>query len=385
MKLLHVIPTCDPASGGPIEGVKQFYKEFKKSGITPEILCSDDPKKQFNKHKDLPKIHALGPSKFSYYYNPALKNWLYKNIDNYDCVIIHGVWQYHNYAVWSVAKKKKIPYYIFYHGMLDPWFKKKYPFKHLKKKLYWYLIQYKIIKEAKSVLFTTLEEKFLARKSFSPYKAKEKVVGYGISGNPYPYNLKDNLFFKKYPKLKEKKIIFFLGRVHPKKGVDLLIDAFEKVYKKNSKFHLIIAGPYEKKYYNFLNETFIKSSNKFKDSITWMGPIYNKLKWDTLNSCYFFCLPSHQENFGISVAEALASKKPVLITNKVNIYRDIKKYKSGFVSNDDYEGVILSLKKIMNLKKNDYREMSHNAYQCYKDNFNSINTSKKLINFIKRR
>ena len=157
--------------------------------------------------------------------------------------------------------------------MLDPWFKKKYPFKHLKKKLYWYLIQYKIIKEAKSVLFTTLEEKFLARKSFSPYKAKEKVVGYGISGNPYLYNLKDNLFFKKYPKLKEKKIIFFLGRVHPKKGVDLLIDAFEKVYKKNSKFHLIIAGPYEKKYYNFLNETFIKSSNKFKDSITWMGPI----------------------------------------------------------------------------------------------------------------
>ena len=84
------------------------------------------------------------------------------------------------------------------------------------------------------------------------------------------------------------------------------------------------------------------------------------------------------------MAEALASKKPVLITNKVNIYRDIKKYKSGFISNDDYEGVILSLKKIMNLKKNDYREMSYNAYQCYKDNFNSINTSKKLINFIKR-
>ena len=107
MKLLHVISTCDPAAGGPIEGVKQFYKQFKKSGITPEILCSDDPKKQFNKNKDLPKIHALGPSKFSYYYNPALKNWLYKNIDNYDCVIIHGVWQYHNYAVWSVAKKKK--------------------------------------------------------------------------------------------------------------------------------------------------------------------------------------------------------------------------------------------------------------------------------------
>ena len=382
MKLLHVISSCDPASGGPIEGIKQMYKYLKKFKINPEILCSDDPKKKFIKDKNLPKVYALGPGKLSYQYNPALKNWLYKNINNYDCVIIHGLWQYHNYAVWKVAKDKKKFFYIFFHGMLDPWFNKTYFFKYLKKIIYWNLIQYKIVKDAKSVFFTSLIEKKLARKSFYPYRANEKLVGYGTSGNPYKYDLKNNLFFKLYPKLKNKKIILFFGRVHPKKGVDLLLEAFIKIINQDSKIHLVIAGPYEKKYFEFLNQTYVRKLEKVRNSITWTGPIYNKLKWDTINSCSFFCLPSHQENFGISVTEALSCKKPVLITNKVNIYRDIKKYDSGLVCNDDLEGLILQLKKMINLSKAELSQMSKNAYYCYTNNFNIKKNIKKLVDII---
>jgi len=266
--------------------------------------------------------------------------------------------------------------------MLDPWFNKTYFFKYLKKIIYWNLIQYKIVKDAKSVFFTSLTEKKLARKSFYPYRAKEKLVGYGTSGNPYKYDLKNNLFFKLYPKLKNKKIILFFGRVHPKKGVDLLLEAFIKIINQDSKIHLVIAGPYEKKYFEFLNQTYVRKLEKVRNSITWTGPIYNKLKWDTINSCSFFCLPSHQENFGISVAEALSCKKPVLITNKVNIYRDIKKYDSGLVCNDDLEGLILQLKKMINLSKAELSQMSKNAYYCYTNNFNIKKNIKKLVDII---
>jgi len=384
MNLLHVISSCNPSSGGPIEGVKIMYKHFKKVGINPEILCSDSPKKIFTKNKDLPKIYAVGPGLFNYKYNPSLKSWLYKNIEKYDCVIIHGLWQYHNYAVWKVATERKIPYYIFYHGMLDPWFNKGNIFKYLKKKIYWNLIQHKIIKNAKSALFTSTQEKYLARKSFKPYKVKEKLAGYGTSGNPYHYNIKNNLFFKKYPKLKKKKLIIFFGRIHPKKGVDLLIEAFQEVFKEDSKYHLVIAGPYQKKYYEYLNKCFANHSNKLKNFTTWTGPIYNKLKWDFLKSCYFFCLPSHQENFGISITEAMASKKPVMITDKINIYKVIKKYKAGFVNNDDLKGVILNLKKIRELNKIKYKKMCKSSYDCYMGNFNMKNNIEKTINIIRK-
>ena len=80
----------------------------------------------------------------------------------------------------------------------------------------------------------------------------------------------------------------------------------------------------------------------------------------------------------------MSCKKPVIITNKVNIYRAINKYKAGYVSNDDEEGIFLSLKKITNLNYVDYQRKSENAYHCYKKNFYSINTSKKLINLLKK-
>ena len=102
----------------------------------------------------------------------------------------------------------------------------------------------------------------------------------------------------------------------------------------------------------------------------------------TINSCNIFCLPSHQENFGISVAEALMCSKPVLITNKVNIWREINKANAGFVNNDTIEGVTINLKKWISLNNNQYKKMSKNAYNCFNHNFNLEKTSHKLINFI---
>ena len=385
MNLLHVIHTSDPSSGGPIEGIKQFYKNFKIHKINPEILCSDNPKKSYTRDKNLPKIHALGPTKFKYGYNTKLKNWLNNNLIKYNYVIVHGIWQYHSYAVWQVARSKNIPYYVFLHGMLDPWFKHKYPIKHIKKMIYWNLIEYKVLQDAKSVLYTTIQEKNLAKNSFQPYKVKEKVVGYGVGGNPYKFSRQNNLFFKKYPKLKNKKIILYFGRIHEKKGIDLLIRAFNQQLNKNSNFHLVIAGPFEEKYYDFLNKNFLSNSRLNNHSITWTGPLYKKVKWDLLNSCYFLCLPSHQENFGISIVEAMSCKKPVLITNKVNIFKDINKYKAGLICNINFNQISSNLNKMMTMNNVEFKKMCNNAYLCYKENFNSKNTSKKLIKFIKKK
>ena len=384
MKILHVIPTCDPKSGGPIEGVKQFYKYYKKNGIKSEILCSDSPRNSFLKNKNLPKVYAVGPAKFDYGYNPNLISWLNKNIHKYKCIIINGIWYYHNYAVWKVATKKKIPYYIFTHGMLDPWFKENFPFKHIKKLIYWYLFQYKILKEASCLFFTCKEEKILARKSFSSYDVKEKVVGYGVSLNPYKFNKNNNFFIKKFPQIRDKKIILFFGRVNKKKGLENLIQAFSVIINKYEykNLHILIVGPYNLDYKNDLK--ILISNLKLDKLITFTGPIYGKAKWDIFKSCDVFCLPSHQENFGISVVEALSCHKPVLITNKVNIWREIKKAKAGLVSKDNIDGVVNNLKKWLSMSKSNYKTMSKNAFNCFDRNFNTKDTSKILINFLNK-
>jgi len=377
-KILHVISSCNPNTGGPIEGIKQFYKIYKKLNIEINILSNDNPKYKFLKNKYLPKVIATGPLpiflKKLNNFNPKLLRWLKDNIKKYDFVIIDGIWQFHNYAVFKTAKKFKIPYFVFPHGMLDPWFNENYFFKKIKKIFYWNLIQHRVLQNAKKVLFTTKIESELAKKSFQPYKINSSVLGYGIEGNPF-LKSKKNLFFKKFKKLKKKRILLYLGRITEKKGLDLLINAFNSIRETDT--HLVIAGnsnnEYAKKLKSLINNLKI---NKF---VTWTGPIYNKFKWDTFKAASLFCLSSHQENFGISIVEALSSGTPVLITNKINIYKIIKKYRCGYINNDDLKGTIKSLNE---WKTNKDKNLYKKSIDCFNKNFQIENTVNKLIKIL---
>ena len=253
MKILHVIDTCDPKTGGPIEGIKQLNYFYLKNKIYSEIL-SNDTKKSIKKFKNnLPKINPLGPKFSNYSFNYSLIKWLKKNIIRFDCIIVHGLWHYHNYAVWKIAKSNNIPYYIFSHGALDPWFNYNYPLKFFKKKIYWFFFQKKFLESSKSVLFTSLIEKKLAQKTYDFSSIKSKVVKYGIIGNP----IKKKINFLKNKKKKfffsEKKILIYFGRVQEKKGIDILIKSFLKIENKQKNYVLVICDqlyPYIK---NILN------------------------------------------------------------------------------------------------------------------------------------
>jgi hypothetical protein len=101
-----------------------------------------------------------------------------------DAVIIHGIWQYHAFAAWRALHGKGSPYFVYPHGMLDPWFKRTYPLKHIRKSAYWPWSYCRVLREAKAVVFTTEQERRLARQSFWLYRAQEHVVGYGTSAPP---------------------------------------------------------------------------------------------------------------------------------------------------------------------------------------------------------
>lgn len=378
IKILHVIDTTNPKSGGPVEGLKQLYKYYKKNNIFVEILSSDNNLYSENFKKDLPKINTIGRQSCFFKYNSKLIPWLEENIYRYDLIIVEGIWLYHNFAVMSVAKKFNKPYFVFIHGAMAPWLNKFLTFKYLKKKIFYNLFQRRFLINSKAVFFTSSIEMKNAKKGFNLSGIIKKNIGYGILGNQNLTKFKKTLFLTKYPQFKNKKILLYLGRIHEIKGLDILIKSFLKLYKFNKNYHLIIAGPSNKKYLFYLKSL----TNKFENNITWFDDIYGQLKWDLFNLCDFFCQPSHHENFGITIIEALSSKKPVIISNKVNIYKIINKYNAGFVGNDEQKSFDKALFKINSINKNTYKKLSKSAYKCFVNEFNLEKYFKNYIKYI---
>ncbi|MGR3274557.1 glycosyltransferase [Acaryochloris marina NIES-2412] len=372
MKILNVISSINPSGGGPVENLKQSGYCLEELGHTVEVASLDAPKSQYI--EDFPlTLHALGPSFTSYRYSKYLVPWLKLNAHHYDCIIVRGIWQYSGFGVWRALKwlehnqDPKPPYFVFTHGMLDPWFKQTYPLKHLKKWLYWPWAEYRVLRDAKAVLFTCEEEKILARQSFGLYKCNEIVVNYGTAPPPVGVNQQIQCYLEQFPELRSKRIILFLSRIHPKKGCDILIKAFSKISQTDSNLHLVIAGPDQTGWQSNLKN--LAQQLNIAQKITWTGMLQGDLKWGAFRAAEVFILPSHQENFGIVVAEALACRLPVLISNKVNIWREIVEDQAGFVEEDTYDGTVRLFQEWIELLSCQRDIMSLNAENCFTKRF----------------
>lgn len=380
MKVLHVISSTNPQLGGPIEGVRQIYSQYTELGVTLEIACCDAPDMPWLNNKGLPKIYALGPSRSGYAYTPNLLPWLRENFNRYDAVVVNGIWQYHSFAVRKALAGSKVPYFVFTHGMLDPWFKHTYPLKHAKKWLYWPWGEYRVLRDAQSVIFTCEEERRLARESFWLYRANEAVTAYGTSSPPSNGSELAQKFLTDHPQLQGKRIALFLSRIHQKKGCDLLIEAFSYAAKQDKSLHLIIAGPDHSGWGDTLK---VQAENLgIVDRITWPGMLQGDEKWGAFYACEVFCLPSHQENFGIVVAEALACGKPVLISNKVNIWREIEYADAGFVDDDSVDGTKRNMQRWLTMDTSSYSKMSERAKQCFNQKFHIRKVAERLLEII---
>lgn len=366
----------DPRGGGPMEGVLQLATQLNAFGHCSEAITLDAPGQAF--FKQFPgRVHALGPSRSSYRFNTRLVPWLRDRAQRYDAVIINGLWQYHSFGVWRAMARMDVPYYVFPHGMLDPWFRRTYPYKHLKKCLYWPWADYRVLRDARAVLFTSDEERRLASQSFALYRANERVVSHGISTPPSDAERLRHVFLDRYPELRGQRILLFLGRIHEKKGCDLLIRAFSSVLGTDPRLRLVMAGPDQTGWGSDLRE--IASALGIADRVTWPGMLHDDLKWGALYCADAFILPSHQENFGIAVAESLACGVPVLISDKVNIWREIVAGGAGFVESDDMPGTQRLLTAWLSLDKEAKRLMRESAVRTFERQFHVNVVARNLL------
>lgn len=337
---VHLIHSLDLRTGGVAEATHRLNKEFQKQGFSSSISDSN-----------------------SY------------NLTKANCIIAHGLWQWPSFKSWKFFKRTQTPYLVFPHGMLDPWFKRNYPIKHLKKQLYWWWRQGKILNDAHNVCFTTEEERMLAKKTFKPYCINDVVTGLGVSDPPQEKKVQFQTIFSRFPEFKNKRVLLYLGRFHPKKGVDLLINAFLKQSKKEE--ILLLAGPinHSDNHVKYLQNLSLNNKNK----IFWSDMIKGDMKWGALRMADALILPSHQENFGMVIAEALSVETPVFLTNKVNLWREVIDSGAGIVANDDQKGVDHLVQEWVS---NAHQSCLKNTLKCFHEKLHISQTVKKILTIL---
>ncbi len=367
MRILHTIHSMSPETGGPAEGLRRLADAAHASGLyTTEIVSLDTPGRPYLTSVDLP-IHAVGPGLGKYGYTPRLDRWLEENLSRFDGVVVNGLWQYHSLAGWKACRGKK-PYVVFTHGMLDPWFKQAYPMKHLKKALYWNAVEHRVLRDAAGVMFTASLEAELARKTFRRNDWTSVVVPYGTTEPEGDREVQIEQFYGVCPQVRGRDFVLFLGRLHEKKGCDLLIEAFARSAAEHPERHLVLAGPDREGWKSRLAE--LASRRVVGQRVHFPGMLQGGAKWGAYCAATVFALPSHQENFGIAVAEALACGTPVLISNKVNIWREVVEEGVGLTDDDDLDGTCRLLELWYSLSATERARMAEKCRPAFERRFN---------------
>jgi glycosyltransferase involved in cell wall biosynthesis len=376
MKLLRLLRSLNPTGGGVAEGVRQLTPHLAALGVTTTLASFDSPEAPWLVDQPCVAI-GLGPVSTGYGYRRGLPARIRALAEQHDAVIIEGIWNYHAFATWRALRGSGIPYFVYTHGMLDPWFKRTYPLKHLKKWAYWPWADYRVLRDAQAVLFTTEQERLLAGQSFWLYRANERVVGYGTSAPPGDAEQQRELFLSRFPQLRGQRILLFLSRIHPKKGVDLLLEAFAAVASTDPRLQLVIAGPDQVGWQAQLQQR--AAALGIADRVTWPGMLSGDLKWGAFCAAELFCLPSHQENFGIVVAEALACGLPVAIGEPVNISVEVSTAGAGLVYPDSLEGTSEALRDWIMIPADEQRLMGQRGKQLFHERFDFASVARILL------
>ncbi len=391
LRILHIMGSVDPADGGPIEGVLRGASVLNEMGHSREIVCLDPIGSPVAAACEI-RAHAVGPnvdrerwqreylSFGRYRYAPKLTAWLRAHVSKYDAVIVNGLWNYSSMAAWRTLRRSNTPYFVFTHGMLDPWFARAYPLKTLLKRIWWRLWEHRVLRDAACVFYTTEEERLLAHQAFQPYKCREQVVGYGTAPPPERSERAVYDFRVSLPGLNDRPYLLFLSRIDRKKGCDVLIEAFARIAAMHPSLQLIMAGPDQTGWRTELEA--LAEQKGLADRIYWPGMVTGERKWAAFYGSLAFVLASHSENFGIVVAEALACAKPVLITDKVNIWREVEGDGAGLVSADAAGPFADILARFLALGEAEQTQMGERARKCFTTRFHIEAATRSLVSAI---
>ncbi len=349
MKILHIIPDLALTSGGPVFAVLGMAKAQSEMGYAVVIAATDYGQPELPELEKV-NIHLYSCDFPKWRWSSKLKEGLYSHISDADIVHIHTVWSFPVLAAADACIKLGKPYILRPCGMLDPW---SIAQKSWIKKLYLFCFQ-RIISKAAAIHFTSEQERenslplFKAARSFVCPLGVSLSVTIPILRGPAKLDISEG-FRKRYPELGDSLIVLFLSRMHYKKQPEVVIHAFREIISRRPNLRLVMAGSGEAKYVRQLKR--LVNDLGLADKVLFTGMLLGRAKQEALSAADVFVLPSLQENFGISVVEAMAAGCPVVISDRVNIASCISRAEGGIVCSPTINGIESAIDKLVSNDK----------------------------------
>ncbi|MBD2666125.1 hypothetical protein B6N60_01808 [Richelia sinica FACHB-800] len=319
MKVLMVIPALGNVYGGTTKIVLELAEAVGKLGISVDIVATnangltqlDLPLhqwiiKDYYRVQYFPYLDVL-----DYKFSLSMSKWLFKNVPNYDIVHTNAIFSYPVLAAHWACQCHKVPYIATPHGMMEPW---ALAYKAWKKKLYFTFLEKPSLQKANALQMTASTEA-MHIKSLG-LKNPLVFVPNGIHSADFLSLPNPDIFYQQFPETRNQILIIFLGRIDPKKGLDLLAPAFAKAHKKFPETHLIVAGPDNTGFLPTAENYFTEAG--CRNAVTFTGMVTGDIKYAALAAANIYVAPSYSEGFSMSVLEGMAAGLPCVITTGCN-------------------------------------------------------------------
>jgi len=323
-----------PSAGGPPVAVENFVRETIRLGHTSEIIstplfCDGDQPMLLQRLNELAPTTFLSPRKIFGPLPGSSRRQLSEAIQVADIVHVHTVWNPINAMVRRQCAHHRRPYVLMPHGMLDPY---SLTVKRWRKALYFWAIERRNIAAAHRLIYTTSEEARLAAHGLSS-PPKGVVIPLGGDAPGDNFNELATGFLGRFPKARGRRQLLFLGRLHFKKGLDRILKVLPSVVKAFPDVLLTIVGDGSPEFESLLRS--VVKAQGLHNSVMMTGRLDGAAKWGAYASAELFLLPSRQENFGITVAEAMQMGIPVIVSNKVNSWPYVRDAGAGLVLDEE--------------------------------------------------
>lgn len=308
---LQVASHLDPKYGGLSSAVSALAASIaQRERIATPIAAFCAPDEQsVGAGAGLEQVSYWPASRRAWLGGRELRRKFHTQVDRATGLHIHGLWEASTALACSATRRLGIPYVLSSHGMLEPWALAN---GRVKKLLYKQLVEQRNVAYADCLHALTLAEaeqlcRFGARGPIA-------IIPNGVD---VPFIRDAQPFLNLHPELEGKRIVLYLARLHPKKGVDLLLQAWQQVALQHADAHLVIAGPDSENMLARLQQQ--ASKNSLADRITFTGMLAGTMKWSALAAAEAFILPSHSEGLSVSVLEAMGMGLPVVVTFACNM------------------------------------------------------------------